>query len=507
MTVLLNHENILSSSSSVLQYVNEPFYVWSNLILHLLYKEIEEDYILEFYGREEEISALSLIRNEEPHCVEIIGKKFQIDISLQDRIIALNRLIKERKFPVLDVLQFNAEFIGQREVVDRWKNEIGQLEVRNSFCKVLFEKKDISEYCGHDDALHSIIFFIVDGNDDISKIVSKVNEKSYAFILDEGKKNTYREIQQNCYILGIDKEHFYDAVFKCLFLFPLVDCFYEYTSILINECNNDYECKQIKALRASKPIVEIEADNRIEVGHSIPLRIKVYPENARIPKLIFRYQHPGIVTCDRTCIYGEQEGKTSVRVFESGSIDSIAVLNFEVYKRNRISTLVMSEKQIVARVGEKVQLSCDYYPTDADNTETIQWYSDNSQIASVDGCGAVSILSYGLCKIYCTAENISCCCEIRCKYGLQEIKLDDEAMTSGILLHVGEKREVTYRLIPEDAYDNEIVYSCNNLLVANFQHRYIEAVSPGKAVMVLSNVTGTVKKTIPVVVKKRGLFG
>ena len=72
-----------------------------------------------------------------------------------------------------------------------------------------------------------------------------------------------------------------------------------------------------------------------------------------------------------------------MRVYEKGSTDLIAAFEVEVYKRNRITSLVLSEHHLVMGTGDREEISCEYLPADADNVEKITWISEDPSVACV----------------------------------------------------------------------------------------------------------------------------
>ena len=93
MTVLLNGKEPLSRNSAILQYMNEPFYRWCGVLPELLYRELGEDYRVVYTGRQEEAEILKTIFRQYPHCLALEIRDFELQKPLQERMIALSRLM------------------------------------------------------------------------------------------------------------------------------------------------------------------------------------------------------------------------------------------------------------------------------------------------------------------------------------------------------------------------------------------------------------------------------
>lgn len=498
MTVLLNGKNMLSQNSSLLQYMSEPFYKWCTVLPELLYRELGEDYSVIYQGRIEEAKILSREFDREPHCIHMEIRKHELSKSIQERMIELSKMIKNNHLIRLPGYVIDVVFVGRRETLDKWKYRIEQIDVHNQYCSVnihMMEQKDVKYL-----SVKSVPFFLTERTG-VENVKSIDNLWKYSFMLLEEANLGYCKVDGRTFIYGIDKNHFFDVVFECLLLFPLAECFAHYT-LSLKECIKDLQMKRkLQALLSVKPCVYIQVENKIEQGCSVPILIQTEPENAKISGLVFECRIPGIVSCSQQRIYGERVGKTQVMVYEKGMAEPFDIIEFEVYKRNRIQEIDLSDYSQLVGIGNTIFLKCIYYPANADNADKLQWYSDNREVAVVNKSGTVTALTAGSCKIYCAAENVAAYCQLEVKPYLRSMELPFE-QGKDVLLKVGEKKKIMCKMEPKGAIDGKLIFTSSNLMVANVDENTIIGISDGEAEIVIENVSGRFKKSFHVIVGK-----
>ena len=142
-----------------------------------------------------------------------------------------------------------------------------------------------------------------------------------------------------------------------------------------------------------------------------------------------------------------------------------------------------------------------FLPADADNTDKLQWYSDNREVAVVNRNGTVTALTAGTCRIYCAAESVAAYCQLEVKPYLRSMKLPDEAGES-VLLKVGETKKILCKTEPEGAIDGKLIFTSSNLMVANAGENTVTGVSDGEAEILVENVSGRFRESFHVIVGK-----
>lgn len=515
MKVLLNGKTMLSSNSTILQYMSEPFYSWCNLLPELLYRELGEKYNLVFTGRQEEAVILKQIMNQYSNCLHMEVHQFELKASIQERMIGLSRLMKEENLIRLPAIKIRAAFIGRKDVLDKWRGMIEQLQIKNQYCNTEFQMVERQEERKLPTGI--IRFYLAETSEEAMEYIDGVENVPYSFVLTEGVRDGFCGLKKNCYIYGITGKSFFDQVFQSFILFPLPEAFARYTTELLKRVQEPVLKEKIEFLLSVKPLVHLKAESSVELGSSIPIRIRMEPENSRIPELAFEYQIPGVVRCTQQRIFGEKTGTTVVRVYEKGEAEPLTKFSMEVYKRNRITSIFLSEDSLCVGVGDSFELTCQYNPEDADNVDKLLWYTENNGLALVDKGGRVNTLSAGKCRIYCAAEKVFAYCTLEIKPYLRNITLpfpEEETLH----LQVGEHRSIVCETEPKQAYDGELIFGSSDLMVANANGNTIIGVSDGEAEITIENESGRLRRSFHVIVghgnepeqktkKKKKIFG
>lgn len=483
MTVLLNGKQMLSSSSAILQYMNEPFYNWCKVLPELLYRELGEDYSVVYMGRNEESIILQKIFDDYPHCLKMSTQPYLLKQSLQERMIQLSKLIKDNQLTKLPQQVLKVVFLGKKETIQRWEDKIRLIDVKNQYCKVDIEIKEIGEPISKD----AIVFCFEE----------LIDAYKYVFILRENDQRGFIDVNDHQFIYGIDETNFFDVVFECLLVFPLAESFALYASHLLKYIKDDLIKRKVEVLLSVKPCIYIKVDQRIERGTSIPLVIETEPQNIEVPRLLFEYQVEGIVTCMCQSVFGEKEGRTKVKVYEEGSVEPLTELVFEVYERNRIQTIDLSDYSIVLGVGDTLCLNYSYEPANADNVDKIQWYSDHKEVANVSN-GLIKACSRGVCKVYCAAEKTNVYCLVQVKPYMESLEVPYDE----VHLDIGETKTIGCITEPIDSYDGKLIYTSTDLMVVNVSEDKIMGIRDGEADIVIENINHHFKKQIHVIVGK-----
>ena len=516
MTVLLNDREPLSRNSAILQYMNEPFYRWCSVLPELLYRELGEDYRVVYTGRPEEAEILKIIFGSYPHCLALETRDFELQKPLQERMIALSRLMKEKNLPLLPRRIISTVFTGRKITLDRWKPLLRELDVKNQYCSISVHTMEWAESVRTD--RDTVLFALCATQEEQEEALKRLQNRRYAFLLTEAGQTGFQSVTQCCFLYGITENDFFPVIFDCLLLFPLAECFAEYASDLRRSVRDVQTGRKLDGLLAVKPCIYVKAPDRIERGTSVPFTIETEPEGLAISGLTFEYQLPGIVTCNAQRVFGEKAGKTKVRIFEKGSAEPLSELSFEVYTRHRIRELLLSDYSKTIGVGDILRLTCSWQPEDADNTDRLQWYSDLERVAVVTADGNVKALSPGVCRIYCTAEQVSAFCIVEVKPYLTGFSLPFDQSVP-LHLAVGETRQIRCHMEPEGAIDGRLIFSSTDLMAVNARDGQITGVADGEADIIVENASKRFREQFHVVVgmgnpspkppKKKffGLFG
>ena len=134
MKILLNGSRI-SNSSSLLQYMGKPFYQWCEVLPEILAREVGEDFSVIYTGRPEEAEVLKVQAMKLKSCQGLVYKEPILNETLQMRMKKLNKLITDFRIPI-NQRSVSTVFLGEKNTLAKFRDEIDSLEIENQFCKV-----------------------------------------------------------------------------------------------------------------------------------------------------------------------------------------------------------------------------------------------------------------------------------------------------------------------------------------------------------------------------------
>lgn len=506
MKILLNGSRI-SNSSSLLQYMGKPFYQWCEVLPEILAREVGEDFSVIYTGRPEEAEILKVQAMKLKSCQGLVYREPILNETLQMRMKKLNKLITDFRIPI-NQRSVSTVFLGEKNTLAKFRDEIDSLEIENQFCKV--NVRTMETWNNGQLTKEDFPIYLSETIDEAMDQAEDIDTYKYAVFLGKGNQDGFYKVKGKRFVFSYTEDNLIECIFNCFLLMPLLDCYNECVAALQRQNPDPVVKRNLLILKAMKPLVQVRTQERIEAGTSVPLEMRCLPGGAPKPELEFQYQIPGIVQCTSNKITALKAGRTEVKVYEKGGIDVIRAFNFEVYTRNRITDIVLSEQKMVCGVGDHFTLDMDFYPEDADNTETILWKSSNPDVAQVDKSGNIHIRGIGACTISCLAEKVSAECKLLCKPYLKEIQLPED-IQGEIAMRIGETKVISCALNPPDAIDKELLISSSDLLTVNVVGNELEAVGDGTAVISVENSSHSIRHDFLVTVgntkKKKGLFG
>lgn len=325
-----------------------------------------------------------------------------------------------------------------------------------------------------------------------------------------GKENKVCQVNEFAVVYETTNENLMSTIFDCFLWLPLVKAFRLcYTSVLKTTDYTD----DFKLISAIEPIIKISVDEKIEVGKSNPIRITYEPPVRKPPKVTFKVLNETIASTDGICIFGKQPGTTRLEAYCYGAKKPFETFSLNVFKRNRIRRLILSDDELVLGIGDTYKLQCDYSPVDADNAHSISWLSTDKSVISIDKNGTMRCLAKGACRIICTAENVSAQCKCEVKPYLQDMSVSLPENMDLLLLEPMQEYELLIDKVPNDSIDAQTTVSSSDCNIANVIGNRIIAKNSGTATITISNSTKrkTVSFSVSVSKKKVGflksLFG
>lgn len=500
MSILIDN-NILEASSRLNRYMSMPFYNWAPRILNDIYDIIGSEFVLYYTGREEEYRILMSLANEIGKKIRIVYKEPVVNMTIQKRMKKLGSFLKNNPNLKYSKHQRNILFLGNKEILNKYAEEIRMLQAENSYCKLNFIMSVNGEKASID--LNDILVYMYRNNDD-NKF--NINEacNNYNIVMEEALINNSICIQNGIYTCSLSKATFFDNMFCFLLLFPLTDVLHDVIEEVVGR-NNNINSKQklfLKSLLKNEPVYDLDVKQEIEVDEFVKWQITVFPEVSYIPNYIFEYSDFGIVKCSNQGIQGLSEGNCCVKLHKKGDLKTLKEFNFHVYKRNRISDIIFLDKELVLGIGKTHKMEVSFVPDNADNMNKILWTSSNSEVATVNQDGLIVGKKLGTCLITCKAEKIVANCRVQCKAHLERIEFRN-VENNKIHLIKGEEFILKIKKIPEDSIDGELKIISNDMFVVNASGYKLSAIDCGVTTIIITNLTNTVSRKIRVVVSAK----
>lgn len=500
MSILIDN-NILEASSRLNRYMSMPFYNWAPRILNDIYDIIGSEFVLYYTGREEEYRILMSLANEIGKKIRIVYKEPVVNMTIQKRMKELGSFLKNNPNLKYSKHQRNILFLGNKEILNKYAEEIRMLEAENSYCKLNFIMSVNGEKASID--LNDILVYMYRNNDDNKFNINEASN-SYNIVMEEALINNSICIQNGIYTCSLSKATFFDNMFCFLLLFPLTDVLHDVIEEVVGR-NNNINSKQklfLKSLLKNEPVYDLDVKQEIEVDEFVKWQITVFPEVSYIPNYIFEYSDFGIVKCSNQGIQGLSEGNCCVKLHKKGDLKTLKEFNFHVYKRNRISDIIFLDKELVLGIGKTHKMEVSFVPDNADNMNKILWTSSNPEVATVNQDGLIVGKKLGTCLITCKAEKIVANCRVQCKAHLERIEFRN-VENNKIHLIKGEEFILKIKKIPEDSIDGELKIISNDMFVVNASGYKLSAIDCGVTTIIITNLTNTVSRKIRVVVSAK----
>ena len=225
-----------------------------------------------------------------------------------------------------------------------------------------------------------------------------------------------------------------------------------------------------------------------EIGETALLRATVLPEDADNKKVRWESSNEkvatvenGIVTCKG---YGTAEISATT---EDGGFTAVCKVTAE-RKEILPTSITLDKADVTMNVGETTKLKADVWPTDADNKSVI-WNSDNEDIAKVSSDGVVTAVKAGKTKVYATtqANNLKAECEITVLQPVTGIEMDKASIS---FTYIGETVQLTAKLLPEDASNQNVTWESSDTKVAIVSNGKVVCTGFGTAVIYAVSADG-----------------
>lgn len=492
-----------SDYSRMIQYADESIWCWADKILDVIYTEIMDVFSVVFTGTDLDAAVMRLVCGRREYCNGFSARKFAVSDTLQERMKKLNQLIKRNSGISYKKTTVDASFAFQFQLSELM-DSVQAIDIHNLFCSV--KVSVISSYKEWQAKENGVLFLVTDDRN-IEEQVQALHSRNPAFVIVIGQRNRLVEVREWAWVLETTQEFFLDTLYQCFLQEPLLWAFRNCArSIGKIEQYKD----EIQRLWNTEPVIHITLDEKIEVGKSVKIRIISESEEENVPELIYRIPEREVAYCNGLCVFGVKEGAAALEIYRYGDKIPFCTKKFTVIKRNRITQIFLSEDSMLLGVGDKMQLSCSYFPENADNADAVIWTSSDMDIVTIDSNGNLTAVKEGQCIVICSAENVSAKCHCQVRPYLKEIRIDTPLENGVLYLKPMEEKRLHLCCVPENCLDGEIKIMSSDYDVVNVIGNVLYAKNKGSASLTISNSSGRVRRVIGVEIRaneqKKGGF-
>lgn len=245
-------------------------------------------------------------------------------------------------------------------------------------------------------------------------------------------------------------------------------------------------------LEEKVPVTEIRFDKEnilfSEIGETALLRATVLPEDADNKNVRWESSNEKVATVENSIVTCKGYGTAEISATtEDGGFTAVCKVTAE-RKEILPTSITLDKADVTMNVGETTKLKADVWPTDADNKSVI-WNSDNEDIAKVSSDGVVTAVKAGKTKVYATtqANNLKAECEITVLQPVTGIEMDKASIS---FTYIGETVQLTAKLLPEDASNQNVTWESSDTKVAIVSKGKVVCTGFGTAVIYAVSADG-----------------
>ena len=220
----------------------------------------------------------------------------------------------------------------------------------------------------------------------------------------------------------------------------------------------------------------------LERGTTIGLKVIITPSDAR-NDVTWQSDDPSIaIVDDQGIVTGISVGTTLIKATTNDGTNLMAFCIVNVTPK-QVKSIIIDKDEMTLERGESAQLSVTVYPQDADDS-SVEWSSENNEVATVDSKGTVVAISSGTTIIRATTNdgsNLTAECQVTVtSLKATGISIDRTEAT----LERDATLQLTATVMPEDAGDKSVTWSSGNSKVATVDGSgLVTAVAAGTAII------------------------
>ena len=215
------------------------------------------------------------------------------------------------------------------------------------------------------------------------------------------------------------------------------------------------ETIHVVVIEPMKKVVITAPEKTIAAGRTMQLGTEITPDTTTIQTIQWRSRDERIATVDQDGLV-TGVGRGSV-VIEAKSTDgSNLTATFYLTVSQDVTEVTLKETETTVATGRTVQLHATVLPNNANNRQ-VTWTSSDESVATVRN-GAVTGRKAGECTVTCASVSnpeISATIPVRVIQMVTDIQFVTQP---GLQFHIGDSRELEWRVLPEDASIKDVTF-------------------------------------------------
>lgn len=247
-------------------------------------------------------------------------------------------------------------------------------------------------------------------------------------------------------------------------------------------------------------VAEVEILNgidRVEIGETIELGYKVYPDNATYPDVLWESSDTDIAIVEDGIITAKSEGSvTFTAQTENGKSASHTLEVYCIYPE--LVDIKFTED--VVYLGDAIILTASVEPENTTNNE-IKWESSDELIATINSKGEIQLLKEGNVEFSASCQETSDSIEVKVqRIPVETIQFNVEKMDLDLgVMKKGDATVIVNDISPVDATYKDVLYRTSNPNIVQIEGNELVAVGYGKAIIYAENLDAEAEMEIWVI--------
>lgn len=271
---------------------------------------------------------------------------------------------------------------------------------------------------------------------------------------------------------------------------------------VISGLNGQIKTCNVSVIQPVTSIVLNKSSMTLNHGKTGRLFVNLSPVDASDQSIIWSSSDSSVATVEDGVVYAEGVGECLIfATAHNGMTASCAVTVLPTLVEN----LIIEPDPVIGNVGDEVQLNLTIIP-EVVTDNTVTWSSDNTEIASVDENGLLSLNGIGECTVTVMANdesNISRTCSVQ----VLPILVDSIALNPNLIKPVKDLEvQIEATVLPENATEKILAWESDNPDVATVnENGLVKILETGECKIIARATDGSEVEAICVISDLEGI--